>query len=512
MQRSLDSTHPRGRCYTAAMRTYWLENYGCRATQADAAAIESQLLARGLAPSQSPESATIVVLNTCTVTAAADLQAREVIRRIHRLNPEANVLATGCYAQRAPEELAALPGVAWVVGNSHQRVIGGLVCDAQAAPHASQEFVPAASLAAPAAMPLNRSPKILTGNIFEADDVLVAPSSTLAGRTRPVLKIQDGCNNRCSYCVIPFVRGASRSLTPERVVDELRALARAGAREVVLSGINLGAWGRDLTPRIELRDLLARLAGEALVDRIRLSSIEPMDLTLDLVDLMAGSGSIAPHFHVPLQSGSDRVLAAMHRWYRAAHYAERITLAAERLPGAAIGADVICGFPGETEEDHCQTIALIERLPLTYLHVFSYSPRPGTKAASSANTVPLRVIQRRARELRALSDKKAAAFRALQHGRRHRVLTLERSGTDRHGRPWTAALTGNYLHVRVDGRWPRNVWLDATLAADKDHLSGEVVAEVGDQAREEVCVEAGEAGAALSSRKSPAPAPCLPSA
>jgi threonylcarbamoyladenosine tRNA methylthiotransferase MtaB len=308
--------------------------------------------------------------------------------------------------------------------------------------------------------------------------VLVAPAAAGAGRTRPVLKIQDGCNNRCAYCVIPFVRGRSRSLEPARVKEEVCALAAAGAREVVLSGINLGAYGRDLAPRVPLRDLLSRLVEETPIERLRLSSIEPMDVTLDLVDLVArcgGSGRIAPHFHVPLQSGSDTMLAAMHRWYRAAHYAERILRVAERLPGAAIGADVICGFPGETEEDHGRTVELIERLPFTYLHVFSYSSRPGTKAAALAQAVAPVVIRGRARALRALFARKAATFRAAQNGTRHRVLTLERTGTDPVGRAWTAALTGNYLHVRVPGRWPSNSWLDVRLCNAGGEMHGEIL-------------------------------------
>ena len=458
-----------------AMKSYWLENFGCRATQADAAAVEAQLAASGLTRSEEAARADVVVFNTCTVTAAADAQAREAIRRVRRENPAARILATGCYAQRAPEELAALPGVAWVVGNSHQRQIGELLAASQ--PAAAEHFVPLGALAGPPAMPIERAPKILSGDIFQADEVMVAPAAAGPGeRTRPVLKIQDGCNNRCAYCVIPFVRGRSRSLPPERVREEVCGLVAAGAREIVLSGINLGTWGRDLAPRVGLGDLLARLVDETPVERIRLSSIEPMDVTLDLVDLVARQGGrIAPHFHVPLQSGSDRMLAAMHRWYRAGHYEERILRAAERLPGAAFGADVICGFPGETQGDHERTVALVERLPFSYLHVFSYSSRPGTRAAGMAESVPPAVIRERSRELRAISERKAAAFRAAQSGSRQRVLTLERSGTRADGQEWTGALTGNYLHVRVEGRWPRNAWLDVRISAGGGELHGNIL-------------------------------------
>ena len=235
-------------------------------------------------------------------------------------------------------------------------------------------------------MSLARGPaKILTGDIFAQTAMQVSPLEDSAGvpadRTRPILKIQDGCNNRCSYCVIPFVRGRSRSLPPNEVLEETRKLVAAGAKEIVLSGINLGSYGRDLSPRVELADLVRRILDETALEQLRFSSIEPQDVTEDFVALVAASPRIAPHFHVPLQSGSDRILRAMHRWYRAAHYAERIQLIRSALPDAAIGADVIVGFPGETDEDFNATFDFITRLPFTYLHVFSFSARPGTKAA-----------------------------------------------------------------------------------------------------------------------------------
>lgn len=444
------------------MPTFHIENFGCRATQADAAAIERQLLDRGYGRAADVARADVVVVNTCTVTAAADSQAREAMRRIHRASPAARIVATGCYAQRAPEELAALPGVAWVVGNSHQAEIPRLFPQFRDARSGAGIFLPLAHLdAGPPS--LDRGPaKILTGDILTLADVQVAPIlGGEGGRTRPVLKIQDGCNNRCAYCVIPMVRGRSRSLTPARVVEEIRRLAAAGAKEVVLSGINLGSYGRDLTPREELGDLLRRIVDETPLERLRLSSIEPMDVTQDLVDLIASSPRIAPHFHIPLQSASDRILAAMHRWYRAAHYRRRVELIAERLPDAAIGADVIAGFPGETEDDHRRTLDFIAALPFTYLHPFAFSKRPGTSADALADEVPHAGIKRRSKELRALGAEKSATFRAAQAGKTLRVLTLNRHGEHAgdatsvenfQGKSdWTGALSGNYLNVRVAG-------------------------------------------------------------
>lgn len=456
----------------SVLATFYIENFGCRATHADAAAIERQLLDRGLLRASGHRDAEIVVLNTCTVTAAADAQARDAIRHIHAANRGARILVTGCYAQRAPEELASLDGVEWVVGNSHQSAIPNLAAipdlafrSASAASTAVlrvPDFVPT-SILGDDSLSLKRGPaKILTGDIFEQTEVMVAPvEGNEFERTRPTLKIQDGCNNRCAYCVIPFVRGKSRSLAPDWVIAEVARLVSAGAREIVLSGINLGSYGRDLTPRVSFDELLRRVMAETSLEQLRLSSIEPMDVTRDFVEMIALQSRFARHFHMPLQSGSDRILKAMHRWYRVAHYERRVEIIRELLPGAAIGADVIAGFPGETDEDFAATFEFIERLPFTYLHVFSFSSRPGTAAANLDNEIAPPVIRERARALRALGERKAAEFRAAQAGHVVRALTLRRKGEG-----WTEALSGNYLKVRVAGEWPANTWLDARAGAD----------------------------------------------
>ncbi len=449
------------------MATFYIQQFGCRATQADGAAIERQLLDRGCTAASESASADVVVVNTCTVTASADAQARDAIRKLHAANPAARVIVTGCYAQRAPEELAALPGVSWVVGNSHKPQIPDLLQTLSSHPStsASDRFFPAAALEADPMSFLRAPAKILTGDIFEQNILLSAPVLGGEGNhTRPTLKIQDGCDSRCSYCVIPFVRGKSRSLRPEMVLQEIQRLCGSGFREIVLSGINLGTYGRDLSPRVEFEDLLRRILDETSIERLRISSIEPLDVTQDLVELFASTDRIAQHFHMPLQSGSDRILAAMHRWYRAEHYTRRVELIRERLPHAAIGADVITGFPGETDEEHTATFAFIERLPFTYLHVFSFSERPGTKAAALSNEVPGAVIKRRARELRALSEAKAAAFRQSQIGRTLRVLTLR---CDEAEHPSTTpAISSNYLRLIVSGRLLANTWLDVQMSCD----------------------------------------------
>ena len=305
------------------MSTFFIEQFGCRATQADGAAIERQLREQGCSLASDSSTADFVVLNTCTVTAAADAQARDAIRKIHAANPATRILVTGCYAQRAPEEIAAFPGVSFVVGNSHKPQIPRLLHSIS--PVSENQFVGAELVypnngGAPSArsvqenLSFNPAP-ILTGDIFKLTDVLVAPVLGGEGNhTRPTLKIQDGCNSRCSFCVIPFVRGKSRSLPPQTVLSEIQRLAESGFREIVLSGINLGTYGRDLAPRVEFLDLLRRILDETSVQRLRISSIEPLDVTQDLIDLFAANDRIAQHFHMPLQSASNRILAAMHRW------------------------------------------------------------------------------------------------------------------------------------------------------------------------------------------------------
>jgi threonylcarbamoyladenosine tRNA methylthiotransferase MtaB len=475
------------------MPTFYIEQFGCRATQADGAALEVQLLQRGYTRA-AEAAADIVVVNTCTVTSAADAQARDAIRKISAQNQAARVIVTGCYAQRAPEEVAELPGVAWVVGNSHKPELPALI-ESLSIASTSRDLFPVLSLEL-SSTALRRAPaQILTGE-FERKPLLGSPVfNTKGNHTRPTLKIQDGCDSRCAYCVIPQVRGKSRSLPDETVLQQVNQLCDSGVKEIVLSGINIGTYGRDLSPRITLSALLRRILDETPLERLRVSSIEPMDVTTDLIEFFAANDRMAPHFHMPLQSGTNRILAAMHRWYRAEHYARRTHLIRETLPHAAIGADVIAGFPSESHEDHSATLAFIESLPLTYLHVFSFSKRPGTQAAALANEVPAGIIKNRARELRALGEKKSAAFRKSQVGAQLRVLTLRAAcGSATHlanhesrdenaqvneagpGKEsaYTPALSSNYLRVRLPGHWAANQWVNIRVTAvEGNDLIGE---------------------------------------
>jgi threonylcarbamoyladenosine tRNA methylthiotransferase MtaB len=452
---------------------FFVQSFGCRATQADGAAIERQLTTCGLPPAASAQEADLVVLNTCTVTAAADQDARAAIRRIHRENPAARIMVTGCYAQRAPQEIAALPGVTWVVGNSHKHRVAEIAT--QSSHDASlQNFVLLEKLV------LSAPAFTLVGDIFAHTELIAAPvfsadnmaADGIAGKTRPNLKVQDGCDNRCSFCIIPSVRGQSRSMQLERVIEEANALVAAGYREIVLSGINLGRWGRDFQPQHRFEQLLRALLEHTGIEKIRISSVEPMDWSDELIALVAGSPRIAKHAHVPLQSGSDRILRRMHRRYRPWHYAEKIRKIHEAMPDAAIGADVMVGFPGETDELFEESRSFIEHLPFTYLHVFTYSSRPGTPSAAMPDQVPVHVARERNRVLRELAAEKNLAFRRKFVGQSLEVITLQTGDDD-----WTEALSDNYLKVEIAGRHAANRIVSVAVSA----ATGEgLVAETSD--------------------------------
>jgi threonylcarbamoyladenosine tRNA methylthiotransferase MtaB len=412
------------------MPKFVVHNFGCRASQADGAAIESMLERSGYTAVDESACAELVVLNTCTVTNTADTEVRQIVRRVHRQNPEAQIVVTGCYAQRAPSEIASLPGVAMVVGNSHKTQIAELL----STPYHGQVHV---------------------GDIFAAHEFLAAPVDDASGdRSRPNLKIQDGCGNRCSFCIIPFVRGRSRSAPVQQVVDQVRSLADRFP-EIVLTGINLGRWGRESGFQRRLVDLLRILLSETDVRRLRLSSVEPMDWSEDLLRLVAESPRMAKHIHIPLQSGSDTVLRRMHRRYRPMHYESRVRLAREWMPDAAIGADVMVGFPGETDAEFEETRAFVESLPFTYLHIFPYSERPGTPAAERTDQVPESVRKARGRVLKEVGLAKNLEFRKRFVGRTLSAVSIE---NDR-------AVSSNYLTVDLAQPTPSRRLMDVHIGA-----------------------------------------------
>lgn len=463
--------------YDRGVSGYYVENFGCRATQADGAAMERQLEAHGLARAPSPAQASVVVLNTCTVTLAADQDARAAIRRVRRQNPNARIVVTGCYAQRAPNEIASLPDVSLVVGNSHKHQLADIVLGGSANVRFPQEFIPISTLNSPSqpAAADGQQP-IFVSDIFAHTELLAAPVFDAANeRTRPNLKVQDGCDNRCSFCVIPYVRGESRSLSLERVVAEVNTLVESGYREVVISGINLGRWGRDLRTRnsdlgtrtkLGFEDLLRSILAETGIEKLRISSVEPMDWSDELISLVASSPRIAKHAHVPMQSGSDTVLRRMHRKYRPWHYREKITKIRAAMPTAAIGADVMVGFPGETEAEFEATRHMIEDLPFTYLHVFTYSPRPGTPAAQMTGQVPAHVARARNRVLRELAAVKKLTFMRSLIDKEIEAITLKTQevvGEEARFTAATEALTDNYLKLHLRGIHQPNRWVRARV-------------------------------------------------
>ncbi|MGA2991374.1 MAG: MiaB/RimO family radical SAM methylthiotransferase [Candidatus Korobacteraceae bacterium] len=472
------------------MGTFFVENFGCRATQADGAAIERDLLQKGLTRAEATAQAEFVVLNTCTVTTSADHDARATIRRIHRENPQAKIIVTGCYAQRAPEEIASIPGVSLVVGNSHKPLLAEFAMERDTT-RRRNAFVPLSALYGQA--------EIIVGDIFAHTELIAAPvfeADTASEKTRPNLKVQDGCNNRCSFCIIPFVRGRSRSLKLEEVLASVRQLVAGGYREIVLSGINLGRWGRDLAPRqtqagspangdfpvagmeltpapkerLRFADLLRAILQGTTVEKIRISSVEPMDWSDDLIELVAGSPRICKHAHVPLQSASDRLLRAMHRRYRPWHYADRLRKIRQAMPQAAIGADVMVGFPGESDGDFEQTRMFIEALPFTYLHVFTYSSRPGTVSAAMPGQVRGGTAHERNRILRELAARKKREFQQGLIGGVLQAITLTHVENGR-----TEALTDNYQKLWLAGVHPSNQALRARiLGIEGEALMGRV--------------------------------------
>ena len=405
---------------------YAVITFGCRVNQADSLGFEEALLARG-ATAAPPEDADLVVVNTCSVTSSADQGARQTIRRVARSNPAARIVVTGCYATRRPDELAELPNVVRVVPNDDK----------------------------PRLIPLMHPADLGDGPCGAA----IEPG--VAGRTAFTLRVQTGCAEPCSYCIIPSTRGAPRSVPPDQVARELDRIAAAGFREIALTGVHLGSYGRDLDVPSSLTALLRALDGRAArlpVDVLfRISSLEPMDCTSAIVDLVAGSPRFAPHFHLPLQHASGRILAAMRRPYTLDQYAALVERIRALLPGAAIGSDVIVGFPSETDADFEILARWLESSPLTHIHVFPYSDRPGTPASAMPGKVAGAVVRERAQRVREIGQRLAARFRASQIGTAHRALTLEDG---------SLAVTGNYLKLRIPPGRARNEWVRLRVASE----------------------------------------------
>jgi len=419
---------------------YSVITFGCRVNQADSLGFEEELRAAG-AESVSSQTADVVIVNTCSVTATSDQGARQTIRRVARDNPSARIVVTGCYATRRPDEVAALPNVVQVVSNDDKpRLLSVLNRQtAESAEHAEKK-------------------------VFGDGPCGATIEPGVAGRTAFTLRVQTGCAEPCSYCIIPSTRGRPRSVPVHDLLREVERVAASGFKEIALTGVHLGSYGRDLDPPSSLIQLLQHLdswSAKASAERVlfRISSLEPMDCAREIVDLVASSPSFAPHFHLPLQHASRRVLSAMRRPYRIEYYSALVDDIRGRLQHASIGSDIIVGFPGETDDDFEQLASYLEASPLTHLHVFPYSDRPGTAASTMSGKVSGAVIRERGRRVREIAGRLTARFRDSQVGTTHRALTLEDG---------SLVVTGNYQKLRIPPGLPRNHWVVVRVTSHDD--------------------------------------------
>jgi len=406
--------------------TVALATLGCRLNQVESQEIGALLEGRGFRVVEPGAAAQVYVINTCTVTGRADFSDRQLVRRIARENPEAYLVVTGCYAQTNPAAAAAIAGVDLVVGNQEKYRLPELLGSLTKRPR----------------------PEVAVADIGAAGEIPIAPFKRVAGRSRAFVKIQDGCQHRCAFCIVPAARGRSRSQEPKVVLDQVRALATAGYLDVTLTGVDIGHYGWDLHPRTTLAALLRELAEVDDLRWLRLSSVLPSYFTPELVDAVTTLPVMAPHLHLPLQSGSDRVLRLMRRPYHTGMYRALVERLAAAIPGLGLGADVIVGHPGETEEDFEATMRFVEALPFSSLHVFAYSDRKGTEAARRPDHVPAGVIREWSGRLRRLGALKSLAFRRGLVGRRREAVVLDardrRTGL-------LAGLTDNYVEVLFEG-------------------------------------------------------------
>lgn len=409
------------------MPKFKITTLGCKVNQAESEAIAQDLLSAEWMKALHRETVDVCIINTCTVTQKAAMQSRQAVRRGIRANPGAHIFVTGCYAQTAPQDIKAIDGVNYVIGHGEKHTIGNLI-------RTMDDITSHPSTA-------------LCGDIRNVNCFAPAPLSISANRTRPFLKIQDGCDAFCTYCIVPYARGRSRSMPLEEVLESLKILAGAGYREVVLTGIHLGAYGKDLSPRAELVTLMERVRNSNPIDRIRLSSIEPFELSEKILELASQSEIFCHHFHVPLQSGDDEILQKMGRPYSRKDFGDLIHKISKLMPDAAIGVDTLVGFPGESEAAFENTYELVEKLPISYLHVFPFSARPGTKAAKLPDKIHPEIIKRRCERLRTLGIKKRMVFYRNFIGRTIPVLIETK-------REITAGLlkgiSSNYLPVLID--------------------------------------------------------------
>lgn len=399
-----------------------LTTLGCKTNQFESAAMAEKLATEGFPIVPFHEPADIYIINTCTVTARTDAESRRLVRRATRLNPGARIVVTGCYAQVSPDELRSMPGVKLVIGNSEKREISRFIRE------------------------LGDVQQVAVSDIsceMSAETLLL---ESFAEHTRAFLQVQNGCDAFCSYCIVPYARGRSRSVAPAAALAAVEKFTRRGFQEIVLTGIHLSGYGLDLEPPVPLHHLLRDITERQLTHRLRLGSLEPAEITDDLIQLMAGSDIICPHLHIPLQSCDDAVLSRMNRNYTSRFFETLMERLMDAVPDLCVGLDLIAGFPGETDQEFDQTYRLVERLPVAYLHVFPFSSRPGTPAASMSGHLPSRLVTERARLLRELSERKRSSFAESFRGKQVQVL-VQSQGKD----GILSGLSRHYLSVSFNG-------------------------------------------------------------
>lgn len=410
-----------------SMPKYKITTLGCKVNQSESDAIAKELESSGWLPAGQGEASEIVIINTCTVTQKASMQSRQAVRQAVRAHSHSRIVVTGCYAQTEPQTILKIKGVRCVIGNADKHRIPEIIAAGQNA--ASGQ----------ALSPCN--------DIRQAQPLKPALTGVSGSRTRPFLKIQDGCSAFCSYCIVPYARGPGRSLRVDDVLDAVKKLSNAGYREVVLTGVHLGHYGRDLNPETSLCELLKSIESSDSSARVRLSSIEPLELTEDLITCVAGPSRFCDHFHIPLQSGDNFILEKMRRPYRAVDFSNLVAKIRRRIPDAAIGVDALIGFPGETDAAFRNTYELIRELSITYLHVFPFSARPGTPAAGYPGRVAPNTIKKRCAQLRELGKAKRLEFYRRFIGKRLEVLV---ESTRHTSSGLLKGLSSNYLPVLID--------------------------------------------------------------
>jgi len=385
-----------------------------------------QLKNSGCYPVHHKEKADLCIINTCTVTQKASMQSRQAVRKAIRSNPGARIIVTGCYAQTEPDEIDKIDGIHHIIGHMDKFKIPDMVLSKEKEPY----------------------PHLIRQNILSEHHFEHTPAAVSGNRTRPFLKIQDGCDSFCTYCIVPYARGRSRSMLIENVLKNIKQLKQAGYHEAVLTGVHLGAYGLDLSPKTDLTELLHRIVDINPIDRVRLSSIEPHELTDDIIELVAKADIFCHHFHIPLQSGDDLILKKMHRPYTRSLFRNQIRKINELLPDAAIGVDTLIGFPGETQKAFENTYSLIDELPVTYLHVFPFSARKDTPASSYQQPVDSKTIKVRCKIMRDLGHIKKRDFYKKFTGKTVEILIEDKRDKST---GLLKGITSNYIPVHVNG-------------------------------------------------------------